>query len=607
MRAAPGDRSVRDVYADYLLEHGDPRGEWIALHRSNTEEAELKRRALWQCYGASWRAQDTGIDVLGRFDRVRYRDGIVDEVRIGLERLAILAPILATHPIRALGVYKITDLEALAALPVLETVERLELGPGLETANATEILAVLNAAPRLVALKLSPYVEVQPLWNALERFDRLVLLKELDVSRITLPVWRAKWLARAMPMLRSLRWDAGMTDAGLQTIADAASFELTHLSLCDRDRAALQDNGLLTDAGVATVLESPFARQLDTLSISGCVGGPRIANALTRLPCASRLTALTLGWAHHGHGVRALGDAELPMLKQLGIQNNGASPEDVKVLVRFPAVTELHADRNSIGRAGVHTILDAMPNLELLSLADNRLGEPGISLIAHSERVAKLRHLVLSGTHCSTDAVRALIDGGKLTELRTLKLGGNADIELDGIEALACGPFDKLAHLEISGLAGREHAPLFVGSWLPADELGDLAYHRHGEPGDITVQRRLALDGTAVPHVSKPKPRPHDFDQRIDYVPGEHVRHPRYGVVVVSVVTPLAFELTSPRYGTILVERTPQKATPFDPKTRFAEGDIVVHPTYGYGVVISATAGRATIEFAVAGTRTLES
>src|SRR4051794_31566535 len=59
--AAPDDLAPRLVYADWLSERGDPRGEHIVLQCAEGREdeaRELRRRALWQRYGATWLAED---------------------------------------------------------------------------------------------------------------------------------------------------------------------------------------------------------------------------------------------------------------------------------------------------------------------------------------------------------------------------------------------------------------------------------------------------------------------------------------------------------------------------------------------------------------------
>jgi uncharacterized protein (TIGR02996 family) len=80
--AAPDDLSVRDVYADWLIEHGDPRGELIALQRArssgrSTPKSEQRERALLDEHGDRWAEPLTKL-IEGRI----FEDGFVAAGRL---------------------------------------------------------------------------------------------------------------------------------------------------------------------------------------------------------------------------------------------------------------------------------------------------------------------------------------------------------------------------------------------------------------------------------------------------------------------------------------------------------------------------------------------
>ncbi|MEO8707311.1 MAG: TIGR02996 domain-containing protein [Kofleriaceae bacterium] len=56
IRDAPDDDAPRLVYADWLIERGDPRGEYIALACSLGYDAYVAAEALWQQHEQAWRA-----------------------------------------------------------------------------------------------------------------------------------------------------------------------------------------------------------------------------------------------------------------------------------------------------------------------------------------------------------------------------------------------------------------------------------------------------------------------------------------------------------------------------------------------------------------------
>ena len=58
VRECPHDRELRRVYADWLLELGEARGEWLALTCNSDETSERRAHAHWQRHEAQWRVDD---------------------------------------------------------------------------------------------------------------------------------------------------------------------------------------------------------------------------------------------------------------------------------------------------------------------------------------------------------------------------------------------------------------------------------------------------------------------------------------------------------------------------------------------------------------------
>lgn len=565
----PDNRALRRVYADWLIEQGDPRGEWIALHDHPGDEAELKRRALWQRHGMAWRFADTGGEAVGAFGFVRYEDGFLDEVSLDSTHLRVMAPMLARQPVRKLSVHAIDELAAIAALPMLSTIERLELSLGLESSNAGALRALLEAAPRLRSLALAPRGGAAPfVWEALAGYDRVAELEELELS-IRVAPHEARWIAGALPKLRALTCRRVLVDASLDALATHACFELRRLAL--HGEMLFDTWPEVSNACVAAALGSPMVRGLDAFTLAEYPAGPEIARALVRLPCAARLISLDLGCT--GRSIMdGLSDTALPSLTRLNLRRSGLQASDLGTLARFP-------------------------RLEQLVLDDNRLDDDGVRALGRSEHVRQLRHLGLSSTSCSSGAVTALIEGGRLTELRTLDLSSNGQIEWPALEALADGPFDKMEVLSVGGRTGRSSAELFEHAWLPAEGHGqDRSRHEH-------YQRRLALDGSAVPIAGVTGARAELTAARElvatgTYRKGERVRHAKHGIGVVRAVSALRLTVTFPGQGDLHFGLTPASAIPFDARQRYQPGQIVVHPTLGAGRVRWARHDRIEVEIA---------
>lgn len=599
--ASPRSISARRVYADWLIEQGDPRGEWINLHANDSDEAELERRALWQHHGAAWRAEDGVTDGDRTLDRQSYVNGMLGDIRLDQKSVIELAPSLAKHPIQKLSIYNLSELEPIAALPVLATVDHLELGYGLEKTNVKALRAVLEATPRLRSLTLSPHQDVKFTWEALEGFSRLGELEALDISSILITKDRAKWLASSLPKLRELRWSSALTDAALAGIAERAAFQLTALYLSDRDGYAGRSR-LFTDEHLGQVLQSPFTGKLEILSLFGCPGRRQVADALANLPCAATLKALDLGSMESSECVSGLELADLPKLEWLSVRHNSARDSDLEALTKFSTVQTLRLEKNPITSDGVKALIDAMPNLVTLSAGDSAIGDYGVIAIAYGKHASKLRHLEIDSSQCGSDAIHALLDCGNLTELRTLGLACNEDIKRAAIQAIADGPFDKLSHLSLSYITDDDLSPLFADAWLPSERGGEHTY-----------QRKLALDGTAVPHTRKAKKKKptveaadaRPIDPKADYQKGEHVRHSEYGVGIVTAVELLSLHVKFPRAGEYVFGRTPAGAVPFSVKQRYVVDQIVLHPKFGAGKVIGATKDKVDIEFSAGDVKTL--
>jgi len=126
------------------------------------------------------------------------------------------------------------------------------------------------------------------------------------------------------------------------------------------------------------------------------------------------------------------------------------------------------------------------------------------------------------------------------------------------------------------------------------------------------LTNRLEPSGAAVPHKVKAKKKAvvdeadaRELDTTSAFAKGDHVKHPEYGVGVVDKVTTLSLDVKFSRKGTLRFPRTPADAIPFDPKRTFAPKEVILHPTFGAGIVLSATFDRIEVEFGVLGKKTM--
>lgn len=98
------DDEPRIVYADWLQQRGDPRGEWIALQLAHSggrldDHGPERLEALWQAHGERWSAEFTRLGA-----EVEFRRGFVWRVH---------------HP----GLWSVALIEAVRRWPTIELVE----------------------------------------------------------------------------------------------------------------------------------------------------------------------------------------------------------------------------------------------------------------------------------------------------------------------------------------------------------------------------------------------------------------------------------------------------------------------------------------------------
>jgi uncharacterized protein (TIGR02996 family) len=449
--AAPDDLAPRLVYADWLLERGDLRGEHIALQCAQGGEddaRELRRRALWQRYGATWLAEDLETTELDAA-RFEYRDGFLHTVHLRARELLALGPRLARHPIHTLRVTVLpAELPGLEDSPVLRTLRRLELVNRLDDEPA---LARLLASPGLVRLdslvldRAAGATDQAAVWPALERCARLADLVHLGLGSIDIPAERARWLGRSLPTLRTLSCVSSFTQASLLALAEAATFRLQGLAIRNEFGA------VIGDAAIAEALAAPMVRELRALSLTSCRLGAAAAARLPTLACAATLADLELGAQHDASVVRALGDCAFPALRSLDLSDNDLPDAALSVVQRFPSLAALNVGANPLSERGANAIIEHAPQLRSLALDRSPIGDAGTCAIAAAPSSRNLRTLRLGYTGLGSRAIEAIVHGGQLDELRELAL----ETELSGrlsdadLARLADGPFGKLARLDV--------------------------------------------------------------------------------------------------------------------------------------------------------------
>jgi uncharacterized protein (TIGR02996 family) len=363
---APDDDAPRLVYADWLIQRDDPRGELIQLQcRLVATPDDERRRAI----------------------------------RIAENKLLAAHVDAWTQPLRA-------------ALPP-ETWPRYEFGfergfvahATLTTSCLPFVPALCAVAPTLRSIKLvgggndEPVPAVAPDFGPVARGA----IERLEVGAAGGEAYARAVAAAPFTRLRELRFGGFGREA-------AAFPELAHLMMRDAGLRALAasphlatlvrlevDGCGLTPDGVHAIATAAW--RLDALSLAWNVLNPGYTEALAG-PALARLASLCVSGAKHdAHDLARLGTA-FPALRELDLERCQIGPAGMTALGAALAVplARLRVERNGLGDAGALALAaaPAFASLRSLEAGHNRIGHKGAVAIASSPHLAGLERITLN-------------------------------------------------------------------------------------------------------------------------------------------------------------------------------------------------------------------
>jgi len=321
--ADPDDDVHRLVFADWLEERGDPRGEFIRLQIERNRPCldEVKSAWLWvreqellSAYEAEW------VQELRPWVREwRFSRGFVEWVRIPAEYLVGGGrKVFHRTPIRSARFNEATEhVAALAELPELAALQLIDLGYNLLTAREVEPLVVSPHLRNLVSLDLAcnPLADAGARALAAAPFPKL---RELYLYRTQLGNEGLEALldAHGWPGFTILNLYGNITigRSGISSIAGSTrsatleSLDLSYTTCRDGDAQALADSSLLgnlkslrlagnhiTDRGALALASARALGALEELDLSGNDIGEPGALGLASAPGLGGLRRLVLG------------------------------------------------------------------------------------------------------------------------------------------------------------------------------------------------------------------------------------------------------------------------------------------------------------------------
>jgi uncharacterized protein (TIGR02996 family) len=485
--ADPNDDALRLIYADWLDERDDPRGEFIrvqielaTLPSDDARRASLveRERRLLNAHQAQWLGPVAEV-----VETAQFRRGLLDGITVGvqgfLERGDELFHLRPIRHIRFLDPFD--EIGAVGNCPHLPRIESLDLsGAGL---RGEELLPLLRSPhwTRLRDLNLQRN-HVGPMVWWLPRLTTINHLRRLDLSGCDIDVTWLEMLA-AWPGLESvteLSLDAnGLSNVGAEVLAASHYvINLTRLDLAANQIAA---------SGCRSLAQSPRLAQLNRLDLSQNPLGNEGATALARSPHLSNLTHLFLHHCQLGAstaealaagsvtnlsvldlGLNRLGRAGAEALSRgpgprrltsLDLSGNEIGEEGARFLAaaaHLAGLTTLRLGGNGLRAFGLKALLTSSPlvSVKTLDLPGNNLGDLGAEVLANERRAARLVSLNLRDNHISDVGAQHLANSPNLAELRELNLTHN-DISASGVETLTTSSLsERHVHLMLDDEAG---------------------------------------------------------------------------------------------------------------------------------------------------------
>ncbi|HKB01758.1 MAG TPA: TIGR02996 domain-containing protein [Gemmataceae bacterium] len=373
--ADPDDDAPRLIFADWLDERGDPRGEFIrvqvALARLPADDpraAGLKDREaiLLARYHAHWSEPLKGVA-----GWTEFRRGFVETVNIETR----------TFLRRADDLFRLAPVRHVRLLDVGSSLPRLADCPQLARLSALTIYA--------------QHID-ERLTRVLAESPHLGGLRALNMGRNRIGdrgAERVAWSPRFRNLIDLDLSDNALGDTGVAAIAGSSNLARLETLVLRRNE--------VTRVGLGHVCASPALARLRHLGLAlNYVGAPQEWNP----PRAGTVA-----------------------LSSLDLCENGLTEDGAGVIAALPGLGELarlNLGHNEIGNAGAAVLSrwTGTSNLRVLTLPANRIGDEGARALARSAYLPELTDLDLSENPIHDPGALALFHTTSLPRLRRLGL-----------------------------------------------------------------------------------------------------------------------------------------------------------------------------------------
>ncbi len=460
----------RLIFADWLDEQGDPRGEFIraqceleqpGLSALKNRWLRQRERELLEDYKTDWLRPIEGRKL--KTAAWEFRRGFVEGLSISAREFIECGdffhqafPLLCSLNLRNVNA---SSVEPLADCPALQGIAELRFsadfgrGRGMVYDQATAIQRFLRS-PYLANLRTLDLSDAS--------FGNEELRGVLACGNLTL---------RTLDLSRNNILPTGIR-LGLDTFQSLATARCVE----DLRRLVLRSNRLSINH-VLILTYSDHLQNLDTLDLAG-----------NRLGSQSNMIAL-------------VGLEKFPALAHLGLKACGVGDAGIEALIKtrlWPQLASLNLWNNEITDRGLMRLTDAEPSAKRrrVELQRNVIGDAGLTALAKSPALSSFQAIHLEHNRIGEAGVLELAGTRFGENLEAIHLRGNAEISDRSGAALAEGDFPRLEVLDLAGTGVGDQTAIALAESPAASGLRivDLAGTQVGERGAQAIAASDFLD-----------------------------------------------------------------------------------------------------------------
>ncbi len=384
----PGDDAPRLVFADWLEEQRDPRGEFIRLQCALAKSADAasqkklrqREQSLLKEHGKRWSQSYSGIA-----ERCSFRRGFVEGITVSTEKFLKHAhELFDWAPLRRIRLtqMKAAQIDSLASEPALDQIVEFDLTANdLQDAGIDRLLHT-SQFRNLKSLNVSVNGLTDRGLSSIVNCSGMKNLRVLDLSHNHIRNPR-----RCAELSSLTELDLGHNECSAETLRDACGPKLARLTIAGNPLGD-QQSSLIVNHLLAQVACH------GELNLGNCDLGLGFISELARSPKRKGLSALKLDSNFVGdEGIIRLAQSDgWNRLVQLSLAANGITDRGAAALASselFPQLTYIDLRQNQLTREGIDLLWssDRRHAKSILLLADNLPAQPIEQTLAEDEPI----------------------------------------------------------------------------------------------------------------------------------------------------------------------------------------------------------------------------